>query len=253
MSGILIMGVITFIAAALLWGGLLYTLTRKQTRYLLFLLPGLPLSAAVNLLVKGPLAHWVANITGVEPAFRLTSPAWFLVFAWLLAPVTEETIKILPLLIPAVRRAAWAKGGALWTGLALGMSFGLGEAAYLAYSFSRASQYAWQPWYYFGGFFSERLAVVFVHGVLTALTVTGLVRGWKFGLLGWLAAVGLHGLVNLGAVLLNLNLLSPAGTQILFLVTLLLLLLLFQRMRRSTPAQVPAQAEEVVFERENQL
>lgn len=253
MAPIYIMALITIAASTLLWGGLLYALSGQQRRYLWLLLPGLPLSAAVNLLIKRPVATLVGNWAHIPVGLGLAgTPVWFLVFLFLLAPVFEEAIKITPLLLPPVRRLLTDRAGALWTGLGLGISFGLGEAAYLAYGVAQSPAYLGLPWYAFTGYLSERLVVCFVHGVMTAVVVTGLYRGRVHILWGYLGGVALHALANAGAMLYQLGWLSLALTQMSLLVTLIVDVFVLEALRRRARQEAsPATATEVVyFERE---
>jgi hypothetical protein len=259
MPGIYIMGAITLVVSALVWGAVLYNASGRQKNFLWLLLPGLPLSWAVNLLVKAPLTVWVGQVSAAPMALNPAAPLWFKLYAAFLAPVTEEAVKLLPLVVLALVLPlfglAWPllkdRRTALYAGLALGMSFGLGEVIYLAYAFGQAPQYAAYPWYYFGGFLTERLAVVFAHGALTAIAAAGLARGGWWAPAGFLAAVLGHAFVNLGALLIALQVISPAAAQIPFLLALIGLWLVFSRLRKAV--QLPAEAagdEEVLYERE---
>jgi hypothetical protein len=240
---------LSLVVSALVWGTYLYAFSEKQARYLWLMLPGLPLSFLINL-VKRPLPGLAAEAAGIEPAFRLTSPIWFLVFVALMAPLTEEFVKVLPLLIPWVRKHVQGKASGLWVGLALGISFGLGEILYLGASMARVPAYQGLPWFQFMGFFGERLVVVGAHGLLTALTVHGMAQGLARGIGGYLSAVGLHLLVNLGALLAALRLIGPSLAQAPLLVALVLLLALFEQMRRAAIRDGQAiRTPEVLFER----
>lgn len=253
MAPIYIMALITIAASTLLWGGLLYALSGQQRRYLWLLLPGLPLSAAVNLLIKRPVATLVGQWANIPVGLGLAgTPVGFLVFLFLLAPVFEEAIKVTPLLLPPVRRLLTDRAGALWTGLGLGISFGLGEAAYLAYGVAQSPAYLGLPWYAFTGYLSERLVVCFVHGVMTAVVVTGLYRGGVYILWGYLGGVALHALANAGALFYQLGRLSPELAQASLLLTLVVDVGVFEFLRyRARQSAGPAPATEVVyFERE---
>jgi uncharacterized membrane protein YhfC len=249
MPGIYVMAIITLVVSTGLWGGLLYVLSGRNCRYLWLLLPGLPLSALVNLAVKRPLAIVVGQAAGIPPHMGLETPLWFMIYLFMLAPVFEEAIKLLPLPLPFVRRLLVSPLAALWAGMALGIGFGLGEAAYLAYGIAQAPQYANLPWYLFTGYLGERLLVCFVHGVMTAVLVTGLQRGKAWGALGYLAAVGLHALLNLGAALFQLGLIPAWGVQLTLLAALILLAVVFEWLRRRAAqmAEVAHPPDEVVY------
>lgn len=249
MPGIYPMAVLTILGSALLWGGLLYALSGRQRRYLWLLLPGLPLSALVNLLVKAPLAVGVGRLAGIPPHVGLATPMWFIAFAFMLAPVFEEAIKIAPLLLPWV----WAFLGnpvdALWGGTALGIGFGLGEAAYLAWGVAQSPQYAGIPWYAFTGYAGERTAVCFVHGAITAVVVSGVQQGGWHALLGYLGGVALHALLNVGALLFQLGQISAEVTQLTLLAAIVLSAALWEWRRRQAlrGPGAPDRSEEVVY------
>lgn len=208
MHPIVPMAVITFVLSAALWGWMLWLYSGRTTRFIWLMPLGLPLSALVNLAVKAPLGAAVGEAFGVEPGRGLDTPVWFLVFLFMLAPVFEELAKVLPALLPRARAGIANASDALWTGMALGIGFGLGEVVYLAWQVAAAGAYTEYPWYAFTGFLGERLLVVFMHGMMTG--VLFFVGRRVNLLLGYLAAVGLHALLNSGAMLYQLAWL-PAG------------------------------------------
>lgn len=265
MPQIYIMAAVTIACAAAIWGLVLYVLAGRDRRVLWLLLPGLPLSALVNLLVKTPLVAGVARLGGIAPGQGIgLTPAWFVVFVWLVPPVTEELIKVAPLplllLLPAMRRLWRGPAGALWTGLGLGLSYGLGEAAYLAWGIARAPQYAGYPWYVFTGYAGERVTACLVHALLTAIVAAGLRRGGGRALAGYLAAVGLHALVNAGPMAVAVGWVPDPNTgdvpaallvQVPMLVAILIMAVVFETLRRhATHAPgAPDAAQEIVYYR----
>lgn len=247
------LAVITLIASAGLWGGLIYACSGRDRRYLWWLLPGLPLSAFVNLLVKKPLIVLVGEAASIPPGLGLATPVWFIIFLWLVPPVTEEAVKVAPLLWPSARRTIKSRTAALWTGAALGVSFGLGEAVWIAYGIAQSPQYAGYPWYAFTGYLGERLVVCFCHGVMTALVVTGLQQGQGRAWVGYLAAVGLHALLNTGAVLAQLGVISTAVAGLILMPPVLIMFVIFESSRRRAagdPESQAAAAEVIYFRRE---
>jgi len=60
---------------------------------------------------------------------------------------------------------------AIWVGLALGVSFGMGEAAYIAYSIELSPQYTGLSAAAFAGFGLERWITCLLHGVMTAVFI----------------------------------------------------------------------------------
>lgn len=249
MPGIYPMALITLIVSALLGGLYLKVMSGQPRHYLWLLLVSLPLSTVVNLGIKRPLVVGVSEWTGVSTALEPASPLWFIGFAWLVAPVTEEAIKVVPLLIPRVRAFLATPVEALWAGVALGLSFGLGEAAYLAWGIAQSPTYAGIPWYTFTGYASERLIVCFGHGMLTALVTAGLQRGIWPAVQGYLAAVALHALINVGPLLLALGLVSAVTVQLLFIAAIIFLTFIFERLRRTLMQGpgAPDLAQEVIY------
>jgi uncharacterized membrane protein len=246
------MAAITLALSVALGAGLIYVMSGRKKKHLWLLLPGLPLSALANLAIKRPLVLWLGEIGQVEPGLGLASPLWFVVALSLVPPVIEEAAKLLPLFLPAVRRQVDSLGSAIWVGMALGISFGLGEAAYIAFSVAQAPEYSAYPWYAFTGYLSERLAVSLVHGLLTMIVVVGLWRGGWRALAGYLAAVLLHLLVNLGAILYQLDVLPAAAAGLSLLAALVVLAIIFERLRRQSAtggADKERAAEVIYFER----
>lgn len=249
MRGIHVMAAVTVVVGAAVWGGTLRAFAGRRREPLLAAVVALPLSAAVNLLVKGPIGRGLAGAAGDQPSIRPDTALWLVAALFLLAPVFEEAVKLAPLALRRVRRRAADLQGALWTGMAIGVGFGLGEAAYLAWRLGRSPDYADEPWWAFTGFFTERLSACFVHGVLTAIVVTGLARGGRSALLGYLTAAGLHAVANLGPLLVGLELLQPAAAFALLFPTVFGLALLFERLRRAAGrAAGPRQPRAVLYE-----
>ncbi|KUG20225.1 hypothetical protein ASZ90_010045 [hydrocarbon metagenome] len=229
----------------MVWGGLVYVLAGRAPRCLWLILPGLPLSAIVNIAVKAPLAAAVADAGGVDPLVAAAAPLWYLAFLLMLAPVTEEAIKAAPLVAPQLRRFAESRRGALSAGMALGVGFGIGEAAYLAYAVSLSPVYADLPWYLFIGFLQERFVVTFIHGALTAIVVTGMLRGAAGLLAGYLAAVLLHALLNSGALLYQIGRAPLWGAQVTIFAALILLVAIILRLHRRAGEEEASAAPDV--------
>jgi uncharacterized membrane protein YhfC len=209
MPGILIMTILTILVTASLAFAALEYLTRSDRRYYWLVLAGLPASFLVNRLVKIPLISGIGALANIPLKLGPEMPLWFIALVWLTAPIAEESIKILPLALPVSRAFLQDASHALSAGLALGLGFGLGEAAYLAYGLTQSPDYNQLPWYMFTGFASDRLIVTFGHGFLTSIAAKGLSVGRK-SFPGYLAAIGLHALINLGPILLALKLVPAA-------------------------------------------
>jgi uncharacterized membrane protein YhfC len=250
MLGIYGMAVLALGVTTMLCIGALDHLTRTDRRYYWLILVSLPLSLVVNQFVKTPAIASLAAWTGVPLRLTLDVSLWFVIAIWLNAPIFEEAIKILPLILPVSRVFLRDPAHALWTGLALGMGFGIGEAAYLAYRIGQSLAYQPYPWHMFTGFAFERLIVTFAHGLLTALTVLGFHYGGRKALFGFLSAVGLHALINLGPILLALRLVPATVSSLATYTAILIAFLVFQqneRMAKKISGIVPR--EIIYFER----
>jgi len=233
----------TFALSALVWGGLIYALSGREPRCLWLTLPTLPLSALVTLLIKRPLVVAAAQAGGFAPGLRPEAPFWYLAFLLLLAPVTEEAVKALPLLWPPAGARVTSCRDALVAGMALGLGFGLGEAVFLAYGVSLNSSYAEMPWYLFAGFLQERFLICLAHAILTAIVVSGWQRGRRSLLVGYLAAVGLHAMVNVGAMLYQLHLITEGASQVSLMAAVALLVVILGALLHARAAGERDEAE----------
>ena len=246
MPGIYFMAAITLSITAILCITALKHLTHSDSRYYWLVLAGLPLSLIVNRLIKVPVITAVGALTGIPLKLGPDAPLWFILVIWLNAPVFEEAIKMLPAL-PTARMFLSNASRALWAGLALGMGFGLGEAAYLAYGIAQSPTYAQLPWYMFTGFLSERLIVTFGHGLLTSIAVVGLIHRKRKALLGYLSAVGLHAMINLGPILSGLKLIPAAMSSLGSYAAILGAFLIFQHQARDAKRSSSSAPQEIVY------
>lgn len=78
----------------------------------------------------------VPHLTNMNPGAVRSVPLLYLLFV-LLAAVTEEIIKVLPLVWHKARQQIATKSNALWAGMFLGRGFGIEEICYLAWKISR--------------------------------------------------------------------------------------------------------------------
>lgn len=244
------MAVLTIILTAILGITTLGSSARSDRRYYGLILAGLPLSLIVNRFIKSPLIASIAAWTGIPLKLGPEMPFWFIVLIWLNAPIFEEAIKMLPMAFPASRRFLENGSRALWAGFAVGIGFGLGEAAYLAYGIAQSPAYSELPWYLFTGFASERLFVTFGHAFLTAIAVAGLKQGRRKALSTYLTAAGLHALINLGPILLARHLIPETAASILSYSSILFAFVIFQnRMRTANTISGIVKQEIIYYER----
>ncbi len=245
---IFITALFTILISAVLWGALFYSIGSKQKIYGLFLILMLPFSALVNLLIKTPLNQLVIKIFDLQGGFNLQQPLFYLLFLAFLAPVTEEFIKVLPIFLPVVRERV--KKDPLWFGAWLGLGFGLGEALYIAYGISKSSQFVGLPWYAFGGYAGERFVVCLIHAILTAI-FTWFIFQKKF-FTGYGLVIFLHFFVNLGAFLLALGVIGLPFVNILLLVSVIILVLIFEKIRKNLLKSNISGSDEVVYFRRSE-
>ncbi len=236
MPPIYIMLAPTLLVSMLLWGVLIYLFTRHEKRYFWLMIPGLPLSALANLLIKRQAIIAVGSAAHVQPGLGLAAPAWFLAFQVVLTPLVEETVKVVPLLLPQAHKMLTSQTSALWVGFAQGVSFGLGEAIFIAYAVQQSGNYAGLPWYAFTGFLNERISTCFAHGVMTAVLVTGLQRGGSHVIYGYLAALGLHLFLNGPTVFYQFKAISYEWYSVGLVIPFIAMAVVFERMRRAVRA-----------------
>lgn len=186
-SGIHVMAVITTLMAASLYGWLIWALSDCRDRLWLLMAAvcTLPLQPLVFYLVRSPLNSWLLTVLDANSGLYQFVALWY-------APLTEEPAKLLPLLIPALRRRVNPHTYILF-GLSLGLGFGIGEIWFLADHIAKAPAFAVLPFYQFTGFAQERFIICFVHGALTTIVLKPVGNCFVSGLL---AAMGLHGLLN---------------------------------------------------------
>lgn len=222
-------------AAAVWWAG------GRRSNALLPALLALPLSPLVNYFIKRPLLLGFSDLTGISLRLGPGTPWWFLLAIHWLAPLTEEAIKLTPLLVPAVRSQLAPRGSLVRLALALGLGFGLGEAWWIAWGVAASGQYATVPFYQFTGFMNERLLTTFVHGAMTGVALRGFERSVRHGLgaavAGYAGAVLLHALANVGAALYQVGLIGPLVAYSLLVGTTVLLAWILGRIYREGTGQ----------------
>lgn len=246
MNGLALMAGVVVLTGGGGWLLALYSLTGRTLRFGRLMPFGLPMSAAVNVLVKAPFIAAIGAFTAVPTALASRPPLAMILFLWVLPPLTEEAAKLLPLLVPAIRRMIADRYGAVWAGMAIGVGYGLGEAIYLAVSLGDLPEYVNLPWFAFTGFFFERQLTFFVHGVLAAVSYAGIQRGGRWIVFGYLGAAALHALTNLGALFSRIGLIPAAAGSLWLLVIVVGLSLVFDRLRRRA---APAHRVEMLLER----
>lgn len=187
-AGLVLAALITTVFCLAVWGSLLRTLPPPLPGSVLLaaFLVALPLQPAAFYLVRLPCNEWLTAWLGHKPSL------WIMIFY---APVTEELAKLLPLLVPAVRRAVRPESAARLA-LAIGLGFGIGELWFIAWNLREVPAVAALPFSMLGGFLGERFMVCLLHSAFTSLALR-----WRGGLLlAMLAHLGLNLPIALAAV-----------------------------------------------------
>jgi len=170
----------------------------------------LPMSLVLNLTVKS----WLGSaIYSLSVPLVLT-----LILLLFVAPFTEEATKLAGLPV-SLRPSPFRKDAALplgtgtprrlrATGMMSGFGFGVGEIWAVALLFLLYQpELGGHPWFLYQGFIIERFEVVFVHGFLALVSYWGY---WRLLPASYLAAVGLHAVLNAPVIWLGLRLVSAA-------------------------------------------
>ena len=196
MPGIYYTAVLTTALAIGVFGPLIHKLKMPANERLLWLAAALvlPLQPLVFYGIRMPLDHWLAAQLGPHSA----------VLPWLrslYAPLTEEPAKLLPLLIPAIRRDIRADNFVRYA-LAIGLGFAIGEMWFVAERVAQTPKFAALPFYQFGGYVGERLMTCVFHSAFLSVALWRLRRRFALGFAG---AAGAHWLGNFPISLMAWN------------------------------------------------
>jgi len=197
MHNIYIASVVTTLLAVLIIGGFIKWRAEKTDYNMLALLFLIELPMAL-------LAFYLIRLPLLDGAFKYIfsfNPDVYGFMKNFYAPLTEEPAKLLPLLIPALRRRITKENFAM-AAMALGLGFGIGEIWLVGGFIAQSPQYASLPWYQFSGFMNERFMVCLVHAGMTSFALSRLNNKFAMGLLGSMA---LHFLGNFPIYLSGVN------------------------------------------------
>ena len=197
MPGIYITAFLTTAVAVAIFGPLIHKLRLPANERLLWMASGivLPLQPPVFYFVRLPLDHWlVAHLGSTSATYQ-----WLTTFY---APLTEEPAKLVPLLIPAIRRDINATNFVRYA-LAIGLGFAIGEMWFIAERVAQMPALGALPFYQFSGYVTERLMVCVFHAAFVSVSLWGL-RRHHLGL-GLAGAMALHWLGNFPLSLMAWN------------------------------------------------
>jgi hypothetical protein len=196
MCGIYFTAVLTTTVAAAIFGTAIHKLRMPANERILWLVAALmlPLQPLAFYCFRLPLDHWLAIQLGTKSvAYNwLTS---------LYAPLTEEPMKLVPLLIPAVRREINTTNFVRYA-LAIGVGFAIGEMWFVAHRVAQTPALAALPFYQFGGYVVERLMVCVFHTAFVSVALWQFRRRFALGAVG---AMLLHWVGNFPLLLMNWN------------------------------------------------
>ncbi|HEV2804542.1 MAG TPA: hypothetical protein VGW57_06370 [Chthoniobacterales bacterium] len=196
LHGIYLAALLTTGIAAAIFVALVHRLRKPANERLVWLAAAvaLPMQPLAFYLVRIPLDHWLVGQLGSTS----TVYQWVTSFY---APVTEEPAKLVPLLIPAIRRDISAANFVRYA-LAIGFGFAIGEMWLVARFVAVAPAFAALPFYLFGGYVAERLVTCLLHGAFISVSLWRLRSRFLLGLAG---AMLLHWLLNFPILLLAWN------------------------------------------------
>ncbi|HSV63159.1 MAG TPA: hypothetical protein VLH83_07410 [Chthoniobacterales bacterium] len=196
MPGIYIAAILTTAIALAIFGTIVRKLKLPANPRLLLLafLIVLPLEPASFYFVRVPLDHLLTSLLGRDSAIL----HWLVTFY---APLTEEPAKLVPLLVPAIRRDISRVNFGRYA-LAIGLGFAIGEMWFIAEIIARNPKFAETPFYFFGGYLSERLMVCLLHSAFVGVALACLRNRFVLGVAG---AMALHWLGNFPIFLMASN------------------------------------------------
>lgn len=196
MPGIYVAAILTTAIAVAVFGTLIRKLKLPANPRLLWLaaLMVLPMQPLAFYFVRVPLDHWLTLLLGRDS----TTLHWLVT---VYAPLTEEPAKLVPLLVPAIRRDISRANFARYA-LTIGLGFAIGEMWFIAEVIARNPKFAGVPFYFFGGYLSERLVVCLFHSAFVAVTLWQFRKRFALGIIG---AMALHWLGNFPIFLMASN------------------------------------------------
>jgi hypothetical protein len=154
----------------------------------------LPLQPLIFYLIRVPFDRWLVGRLG----------AGSVAYKWLItlyAPLTEEPVKLLPLLVPIILHDIRPRNFVRYA-LAIGFGFAVGEMWFVAERVARDPALADLPCYQFGGYFTERLMTCVFHSAFVSMPLWQLRRRFAIGLAGGMI---LHWLGNFPISLMAWN------------------------------------------------
>ena len=218
----------TLITAAIFLIFCIHLMNGKKSFYV-FLVIGLPLSPLVNLCIKKPVFGYLLATFNLQESPKKW-PLWFGLIVLIIVGVTEELIKVLPLVFKRFNALVTDKKNAFSIASFLGLGFGIGEIWYLAWSIHiKDPKIAALPFYMLSGFTSERALAVLSHIVFLMFPLFGLLEGTRGFTLGLSIGILLHSVFDTIAMLYQMDIISVGIASILLIAESIIVGSLFIR------------------------
>jgi uncharacterized membrane protein YhfC len=241
--GIVIAAVITVVLGCWIFQKLAQRLRPEKTALIICFLVSLPMSPAANLALKQPVLGWLQRVLAVSRDVA-TWPLWFGLLGLLVVAVTEETVKVLALLVPRLRNLSRTQRGAALICLAVGFGFGFGEALFLAWQiYMHRPDLAALPFYKLSGFIGERTAVMLLHSAFLVFPLSQLSAGRFRFIFGVITAILAHALVDLPAGLYQMKVIGFYATGIFVAVPFIALIWFLLRFIDGASPRIPSTNE----------
>lgn len=221
---------VVMLGAGVVWRVWLVRVAANMGSVLAAFLMELPLCFLVNEYVKAPIFEGIRAMAWGWSAGEPRSPWLYVALLLWVTPLTEEAAKLLPAVIPETSLSLGSRVLSLQYGMSSGLGFGLGEAWYMAWGIAHSPLQARFPFYYYASYMTTRIVMCFAHGVMTGVAMTGLGRGIRASILGYLTAAALHAFLNLGGLLYQEGLAGPSAPGFTVLVSILILVAVFERL-----------------------
>ncbi len=126
------------------------------------------------------------------------------------------------------------QSSALWIGMALGIGFGIGEIWYLAWQFSFVPPIHQVPILLLHRLYRRKTDYSFSSRGNDINCDCRLFEAEKGLAIGYIGAILLHALTNIGALLYQMQVIDGNATSILLLISVLVSFVIFEFLRRKT-------------------
>jgi RsiW-degrading membrane proteinase PrsW (M82 family) len=104
-------------------------------------------------------------------------PIWYCFVTFLYAPVIEEIVKVLPILVLPLYKNNITKKNIVLYGSMIGLGFGIGEMFLISSFIAKDIAFIGCKWYHFYGYIYERIISCFCHQIFTIVALSGIEKG----------------------------------------------------------------------------